>query len=41
MLFKKIIAVYTENDKVPTKQSAQLLTGKAGGTYSYHSALKG
>jgi hypothetical protein len=40
MLFKEIIAVYTENNTMPI-QNARLLTGKAGGTYSHHSALNG
>jgi hypothetical protein len=40
MLFKEIIAVYTENH---TKHiiTRQLLIVEAGGTYIYHQALKG
>jgi hypothetical protein len=41
MLFKEIIAVYSEIDKGPIIQNAKLLIGKAGGVYIYHSALKG
>jgi hypothetical protein len=37
-LFKEIIAVYSENQKI---QNAALLTVKADGSYSYHSTLKG
>jgi hypothetical protein len=39
MLFKEIIVVYRKNH---TKQiqTAALLIVKAGGTYSYHRALK-
>jgi hypothetical protein len=37
-LFKEIIIVYSENH---TKQTVVLLIVKAGGTYNYHSALKG
>jgi hypothetical protein len=42
MLFKDIIAFYSENHTrpPPPKKKNVLLTGKAGGTYSYHSALK-
>jgi hypothetical protein len=44
-LFKKIIAVYSENymKYINTHygQSAELLIVKTGGTYSYHWALKG
>jgi hypothetical protein len=40
MLFKEIIDVHTENRTKPQIQNAQLLTVKAGGTYSYHCALK-
>jgi hypothetical protein len=39
MLFKKIIAVYSENHTKPINtlcgQSAELLNVKAGGTYTY------
>jgi hypothetical protein len=38
MLFKKIIAVYSENH---TKPDEDLLIFKAAGTSCYHSALKG
>jgi len=41
MLFKEIIAVYSENHTEPIIQNAELLIVKAAGTYSYHSALKG
>jgi hypothetical protein len=42
MLDKEIIGVYTENDtKSIKKQNAALLTIKAYGTYTYHSALNG
>jgi hypothetical protein len=41
----EIIAVYTENHtkpiNTPCGQNAELLIVKAGGTYSYHWALKG
>jgi hypothetical protein len=37
-LFKEMIAVYCENHTKPVTNS-QLLTVKAGGTYSYHYAL--
>jgi hypothetical protein len=40
MLFEKIIPVYIENHTKPIKQNAKLLVVKAGGTYSYHWALK-
>jgi hypothetical protein len=45
MLFKEIIAVYNENHTKPInafyEQNAELLNVKAGGAYSYRSALKG
>jgi hypothetical protein len=41
MLFKEIIAVYSENHAKPIIQKAVLLSVKAGGKYSYHLALKG
>jgi hypothetical protein len=41
MLFKEIIAVYSENNAKPNIQNAALLTVKANGSYSYRSALKG
>jgi hypothetical protein len=41
MLFKDIITVYAENHTMPIKQNAELLIIKAGGTYIYHSTLKG
>jgi hypothetical protein len=41
MPFKEIIAVYSEYQTRPIIQNAVLLTGKAGGTCSYHSAFKG
>jgi hypothetical protein len=41
MLFKEIIAVYSENHAKPEIQNAALLTVKADGSYSYRSALKG
>jgi hypothetical protein len=40
MLFKEIIAVYSENH-AKLIQTAALLTDKADGSYSYRSALKG
>jgi hypothetical protein len=40
MLFKEVIAVYSENHAKPINTNA-LLTVKAGGSYSYHSAVKG
>jgi hypothetical protein len=40
MLFKEIIAVYSENHAKPI-QNAALLTVRADGSYSYRSALKG
>jgi hypothetical protein len=39
-LFEEIIAVYSENHTKQIK-NAELLIVKAGGTYSYHWALKG
>jgi hypothetical protein len=36
MLFKEIIAVYSENHTKPYAQNAELLVVKAGGTYNYH-----
>jgi hypothetical protein len=41
MLFKEIIAVYSENHTKPKIQNTALLTVKADGSYSYLSALKG
>jgi hypothetical protein len=41
MLVKEVIAVYIENHTEPINGSSELLTVKASGTYSYHSALKG
>jgi hypothetical protein len=44
MLFKEIIAVYSENNKknhTLCGQTAELLVVKAGGTYSYHRVVKG
>jgi hypothetical protein len=41
MLFKEIIAVYSENHTDPTNKNAESLIVKAAGTYIYHSALKG
>jgi hypothetical protein len=35
-----MILVYTENHTKPIIQNAELLIVKAGGTYSYHWALK-
>jgi hypothetical protein len=40
MLFKEIIAVYSESDKL-CGQNTELLNVKACATYSYHCALKG
>jgi hypothetical protein len=45
MLFKEIIAVHSENHTKHINthygQNAELLNVKAGGTYYYHSAIKG
>jgi hypothetical protein len=41
MLFKEIIAAYIENNTKLSNQNATLLSLNAGGTYSYHLALKG
>jgi hypothetical protein len=44
MLFKEVITVYTENHAKPIHTKCRvfdLLTVEAGGTYSYHWALKG
>jgi hypothetical protein len=41
MLFKEIIAVYSENNTKPINKNAALLTVKADGAYNYRSALKG
>jgi len=41
MLFKEIIAVYSENHTKPININAALLIVKAGGIYSYHLYLKG
>jgi hypothetical protein len=45
MLFKEIIAVYSENrtELIDTLcgENAELMTVKAGGTYNYHWSLKG
>jgi hypothetical protein len=41
MLFKEIIAVYTENTLNLQIQNVVLLIVKVSGTYSYHWALKG
>jgi hypothetical protein len=44
MLFKQIVAVYSENhiESVNTHrgQNSELMIVKAGGTYRYHCALK-
>jgi hypothetical protein len=44
MLFREIIAVYTKDHTEPTnvlwRQNEELLNGRAGGTYNYHSAIK-
>jgi hypothetical protein len=44
MLFREIIAGHSENHKKPTgticEHSVALSTVKAGGSYSYHWALK-
>jgi hypothetical protein len=36
MLFKEIIAVYSENHMKPINTIEELLIVEAGGTYSYH-----
>jgi hypothetical protein len=41
MLFKEIIAVYSENHTKPGNIYAVLLIDKEDGTYSYHSTLNG
>jgi hypothetical protein len=41
MLFKEIIALYADKNKKSTNTKFILLMIKAGGTYSYHSALNG
>jgi hypothetical protein len=41
MLFKDIIAVYTENHKRPINKNSHEIIVEAGGTYSYHGKLKG
>jgi hypothetical protein len=41
MLFKEIIAVYSENRTKSIRENAEVLIVKAGGTYSYHWALNG
>jgi hypothetical protein len=42
MLFKEIIAVYSENHAKPiNSKNAALVTAKANGSYSYRSGLKG
>jgi hypothetical protein len=42
MLFKEIIALYTENHTRPiNKKKSHEMIVEAGGTYSYHGALKG
>jgi hypothetical protein len=41
MLFKDIIAVYSENHKKPINTNAALLIVIVDGTYSYHLALEG
>jgi hypothetical protein len=44
-LFKEIIVVYSEKRTKSTdifsRQKAELLNGKAGGTHSYHKVFKG
>jgi hypothetical protein len=40
MLFKEIIAVYSENHAKPINTKCRITTVKAGGSYSYRSALK-
>jgi hypothetical protein len=46
-MYRKIIASYSANQTEPVnirtfcgKKNAELLNGKAGGTYSYHYGLK-
>jgi hypothetical protein len=41
MLFKEIIAVYTENYMKPITQNEALPIVKLDGIYSYYSALNG
>jgi hypothetical protein len=40
-LFKEIITVYSENHAKPINTKCSIITVKAGGSYSYRSALKG
>jgi hypothetical protein len=41
MQFKEIIAVNIENHAKPINTKCSIMTVKAGGSYSYRSALKG
>jgi hypothetical protein len=41
MVFKEIIAVYSENHTKPINTNEESLIVKAGGTYSHHWALEG
>jgi hypothetical protein len=41
MLFKEIIAVYSDIHAKHINKNAELSIVEAGGTYSYHWALKG
>jgi hypothetical protein len=41
ILFKEIVAVYIENHTKHINTKCNLLFVKAGGTYSYHWAIKG
>jgi hypothetical protein len=41
MLFKEIIAVYCGNHTKHMSKNADFLIVEAGGTFSYHKALKG
>jgi hypothetical protein len=41
MLFKEIIAVYSEEHTKPINTNSALLTVKADGSYNYRSALQG
>jgi hypothetical protein len=41
MLFKEVIAVYSENHTKPINTNVALLTVRVDGSYSYRSVLKG
>jgi hypothetical protein len=41
MLFKEVIAVYSDNHTKPINKNTALMTVQADGSYSYRSDLKG